>query len=226
MPFGRVCPLLAGVQLVEDREESRLLHFAVRNSASDLIEAIKNALADGARGGNHHDERLTARGGGLFHNLVEAAILYRVELVNDYGVRIQAVQGVRVRGEGLKGRGRGRKIEIIPPLFQDGPELRRLLHHVYSFGEDFFRLVSFGGDGVDFRRALIIRDQHIERNRGEECRFAIFTAHKKHCLAVSAETRLPLKETEKGLNIGLLEKLELERGADHALRLLAKPLRE
>lgn len=82
-----------GVQLVEDREESRLLHFAVRNSASDLIEAIKNALADGARGGNHHDERLTARGGGLFHNLVEAAILYRVELVNDYGVRIQAVPG-------------------------------------------------------------------------------------------------------------------------------------
>lgn len=93
LPFGRVCPLLAGVQLVEDREESRLLHFAVRNSASDLIEAIKNALADGARGGNHHDERLTARGGGLFHNLVEAAILYRVELVNDYGVRIQAVPG-------------------------------------------------------------------------------------------------------------------------------------
>jgi len=121
LPFGRVCPLLAGVQLVEDREESRLLHFAVRNSASDLIEAIENALSDGARGGNHHNERLAARGGGLFHNLIEAAILYRVELVNDYGVRVQAVQGVRVRGEGLKGRGRSRKIEIIPPLFQDGP---------------------------------------------------------------------------------------------------------
>ena len=81
-------------------------------------------------------------------------------------------------------------------------------------------------DGVYLRRALVIGDQHIERDRREEGRLTIFPAHEEHSLAVSSETCFPLEETEKGLDICLLEKLERERGAYYALGLLAKLLGE
>ena len=226
LPFGGVGPLVPAVQLVEDREESRVLLDAVRDLTSELIHFVEHALPDHARRRNHDDKGLAAAGGGLLHNLVEVPVLNRVEFVNNDGVGVEAVQGVRIRGEGLENGGRGREIEVVPPLLEDGPELRRLLDHVDSLGEDLFRLVLFRGYAVNLRRALIVCDQHIQGDRGEEGRLAVFPAHKEHGLPVTAESGLLLQESEKSLNICLLEKLQHERGPDHALGLLAKPFGE
>ena len=59
------------------------------------------------------------------------------------------------------------KANIISPLFHDRPELRALLDHVYGFGERLFRLIAFCGDGVYLRRALVICNEQIERDRRE-----------------------------------------------------------
>ncbi len=103
LPFGQVCPLLAWASAREDRgEKSAPSFFAVCNSASDLVEAIENALSRTVPAVVIiTTSDLTTRGGGLFHNLIEAAILYRVELVNDYGVS-SGRQGVRVQAGASK----------------------------------------------------------------------------------------------------------------------------
>ena len=96
LPFGRVGSLVPAVQLVEYREESRVLLRAIPDLASEFIHFVEHALPDHARRRNHNDEWMSAAGGGLFHNLAEVPILDRTELVNNNSVGVEAVQGVGI----------------------------------------------------------------------------------------------------------------------------------
>ena len=60
---------------------------------------------------------------------------------------------------------------------------RQLLHHVYGLGERLFRLVFLGRYGVNRRRALVVGDEHIERERREERTLAVLSTNKKECLS-------------------------------------------
>ena len=119
-PCRRVCPLLALVQFVEDREKTLVGSLPVGDLTSVAVKVVKNRLAHRAGRGNHNHERLTAARGRLFHNLIEIAVAYRVELVDNNGVRIEAVEGVRVRSQRLKLGGGRRKINVVAPFFEDG----------------------------------------------------------------------------------------------------------
>ena len=123
-------------------------------------------------------------------------------------MRVEAVEGIRVRGERLECGGRRRKVNIVPAFLDDGPELRALLDHVHGLGERFPGLVFLRGDGVYLRRALVVGDEHIERERREEGRLAVFPAHQKERLSKAPIPGLFQEPPEKSLYKCLLEKLE------------------
>ena len=87
-------------------------------------------------------------------------------------------------------------------------------------------MIPFCSHGVYFRCALLVCDEEVEGDCGEEGRLAVFPPHKEHGLPKAAVACLLLPKAEKGLNVSLLEKLKVKRGSDHALGLLAKPLRK
>ena len=111
----------------------------------------------------------------MLHNLVEITVADRVKLVYDYAVSVQAVERIRVRGERLKDRGGVWEIDVVTTFLYNRSELGALLYHIYGFGKNLFRLILFCSDGVDLRRALSVRDQHIERYTGKKRRFTIFS---------------------------------------------------
>ena len=140
-----------------------------------------------------------------------------MELVDNNGVGIEAVQRVRVARERLKDGGRSRKVNIIPPLFQHGPELRALLYHVHGLGERLFRLVFLGRDAINLRRALVVCYEEVEGEGREEGRLSIFPPHKKERLSKTAVSRRPLEPPEKRLYESLLKEVELEGSPERPL---------
>ena len=225
-PCRRVCPLLALVELVEHGEETLVGSLPVCDLASVAVKVIENRLAHRAGRGNHNHKRLSAARGRLLHNLVEIAVADSVELVDNDGVRVEAVEGIRVRGQRLELGGRRRKVNVVAALFENGGELGALLHHVYGLCERLFRLVFLGRYGVNLRRALVVCDEHIERESREERTLAVLSPYKKECLSKAPVSRRPLEPPEKELYKCFLEKLEGQRLAERSLRLLAKPLDE
>lgn len=177
------------VELVEHGEETLVGSLPVGDLASVAVKVIENGLAHRAGRGNHNHERLSAARGRLFHNLVEIAVAYRVELVDNNGVRIEAVEGVRVRSQRLKLGGRRREINIVSPLLENGGELGALLHHVYGLGERLFRLVFLGRYGVNLRRALVICDEHIDARAARSVLLPFFRPTRK---SVSRKRRYPV----------------------------------
>ena len=87
-------------------------------------------------------------------------------------------------------------------------------------------MVFLGRYGVNLRRALVVCDEHIERESREERTLAVLSPYKKECLSKAPVSRRPLEPPEKELYICFLEKLERQRLAERSLRLLAKPLDE
>ena len=87
-------------------------------------------------------------------------------------------------------------------------------------------MVFLGRYGVNLRRALVVCDEHIERESREERTLAVLSPYKKECLSKAPVSRRPLEPPEKELYKCFLEKLERQRLAERPLRLLAKPLDE
>ena len=87
-------------------------------------------------------------------------------------------------------------------------------------------MVFLGRYGVNLRRALVVGDEHIERERREERTLAVLSTNKKECLSKAPVSRRPLEPPEKELYKCFLEKLERQRLAERPLRLLAKSLDE
>ena len=113
---GIGCP---AVQLVEDREESRVLLDAVRDLTSELIHFVEHALPDHARRGNHDAAEIYSVA--TKKDQAKKVLTEAINMVNDHALGLLAkpfgeynralpdllveiIRGIRVRLLGAPGR--------------------------------------------------------------------------------------------------------------------------
>src|SRR5690606_5484525 len=129
-------------------------------------------VVDAGRGDDPLERLATGPHAGEEH-VTNVAVFVRVQLVEDRGMRIEAVEGVGIGAQRLELRIQRRDAQVVAVDLDESPELRRPAYHLHCGVMDDPRLVFLRRGGVYLRPLLAIGDEEVERDRCGELGLAI-----------------------------------------------------